>query len=77
MSKDSLSSPGVLSVARWRRLFEAALLERDPKALPSRLHDAKHAVMDRVEESFKDGFRCRATTTAGSAEYHQRASKVE
>ncbi len=48
-----LSSPGVLSVARWRRLFEAALLERDPKALPSRLHDAKHAVMDRVEESFK------------------------
>ena len=36
----------------WRPLFEAALLENDPMALPFRLREAKDAVMDRIEDSF-------------------------
>jgi hypothetical protein len=52
MSKDVTSHSLPPSVEAWRRLFEAALLERDPIVLPRRLQDAKHAVMDRIEDSF-------------------------
>jgi hypothetical protein len=47
------SVSGRFSVERWKCLFEAALLERDPEILPKRLLDAKHAVMDHIEDSFK------------------------
>ena len=52
MSKDVTSHSLPASVEAWRRLFEAALLERDAVVLPRRLQDAKHAVMDRIEGSF-------------------------
>lgn len=47
------SSSGILSAKRWKCLFEAALLERDPEILPKRLLDAKHAVMDHIEDSYR------------------------
>ena len=37
----------------WRQLFEHALLERDPAALPRRLQDAKNAILDRIEDSLR------------------------
>jgi hypothetical protein len=49
---NATSNTLVPSVEAWRRLFEAALLERDSFALPRRLQDAKHAIMDRIEGSF-------------------------
>ena len=39
------------STERWKRVFEVALLEKDRVALPGRLRDAKHAIMDRIEDS--------------------------
>ena len=44
------TSPAVTTTAArdWRRLFEAALLERDDSSLPHRLKAAKDAVMDRI-----------------------------
>jgi hypothetical protein len=44
-------SSSAASVAVWRQLFEAALLEGDPVALPRQLRDAKNAIMDRIEDS--------------------------
>jgi hypothetical protein len=47
MSRET--SPAVTTAARdWRRLFEAALLERDDSILPHRLKAAKKALMDRL-----------------------------
>jgi hypothetical protein len=43
--------PPMLSPQEWRKAFEAALRERDQTVLPSRLRDAKNAVMDRIEDS--------------------------
>jgi len=36
---------------KWKRLFESALFEKDRSALQARLQEAKHAIMDRVEDS--------------------------
>jgi len=36
----------------WKLLFEAALLEHDPRIRPYRLSEAKDAVLDRMEDSF-------------------------
>jgi len=38
--------------SNWRQKFESALLERDNSVLPRRLCDAKHAIVDRIEDSF-------------------------
>ena len=51
MKESATSSSSAASVAVWRRLFEAALLERDSVALPRQLQDAKNAIMDRIEDS--------------------------
>jgi len=51
MKENATSSSSVASFVIWRRLFEAALLERDPVVLSRRLHDAKNAIMDRIEDS--------------------------
>jgi hypothetical protein len=44
----SASSPD-----KWKRLFEAALLERDPVVLERRLQVAKDAILDHIEDSFR------------------------
>ncbi len=40
------------STSNWEKLFECALLERDPVAREQRLQNAKDAIMDRIEDSF-------------------------
>jgi hypothetical protein len=42
------SPAGTPGTHGWRRLFEAALLERDSSLMPRRLKDAKDAVLDRI-----------------------------
>ncbi len=49
----ALTSP-IESPDRWKFLFEAALLEKDRLALPGRLWEAKHAIMDRIEDSLQN-----------------------
>ena len=36
----------------WKSLYEAALLETDPKKLTERITIARSAILDRIEESF-------------------------
>ncbi|PYX38757.1 MAG: hypothetical protein DMG81_10960 [Acidobacteria bacterium] len=45
------TAPVLNSNEGWKRLFEAALFERDRSVLPARLLEAKHAIMDRIEDS--------------------------
>jgi len=35
---------------QWRTLYEAAVLELDFDKLPQRIAEAKHAIMDRIED---------------------------
>jgi hypothetical protein len=34
----------------WKQLYEIALIEGDPNKLPKRFAEARHAILDRVEE---------------------------
>ena len=34
----------------WKQLYEIALIEGDPKKIPNRFADARHAILDRAEE---------------------------
>ncbi len=34
----------------WRQLYEIAVLENDPSRIGGRIVDARHAILDRVEE---------------------------
>lgn len=34
----------------WKQLYEMAVLERDPSRVRGRIVDARHAILDRVEE---------------------------
>jgi hypothetical protein len=43
----------VKSTQTWQRLLREALLACDPFELKSRLHDAKHAIMDCIEDSLR------------------------
>lgn len=52
MSQRTIPPAASTSTRNWRQLFEAALLEQDSSILPSRLKDARDAVMDRIEDSF-------------------------
>jgi hypothetical protein len=40
-----------ISEANWQRLFEAALLEQDPRRFAERFQSARDAILDRIEES--------------------------
>jgi hypothetical protein len=33
----------------WRNFYRLAMLELDPVKLPSRIEDARHAILDRIE----------------------------
>lgn len=35
---------------RWIHAFQAAILELDPARLPEKVTEAKHAILDRIEE---------------------------
>ncbi len=66
------SPVGTPGTHRWRRLFEAALLERDNSLMPRRLKDAKDAVLDRITcDSHRFQVALRAQAVAGCAEHNQ------
>jgi hypothetical protein len=35
----------------WKKLYQLAIAERNPSQLPQRIMDARHAILDRIEES--------------------------
>ena len=41
---------GSVSLAKWRELYERAILELDNTKLPGRIVEARHAILDRAEE---------------------------
>ncbi len=44
--------PGSISLAsKWRELYECAVLELDNTKLPGRIVEARHAILDRAEET--------------------------
>ena len=51
MGENLVSPASPTLVNSWRRLYESALLERDPAVLRRRLQDARKAIMDRSEDS--------------------------
>jgi hypothetical protein len=52
--------------SNWRVLYEAAVLEIDPKKVPQRLADAQSAIMNRMEDLNKssDGSESQALMNA-------------
>ena len=38
----------------WRRLYETALLEKDPSKLIARISAARGAILDRIEDNLKN-----------------------
>lgn len=52
MTDDTRCAQSVCSGDHWKHLFKAALLEPDAEILARRLEEAKHAIMDRIEDSF-------------------------
>jgi|HubBroStandDraft_2_1064218.scaffolds.fasta_scaffold1361458_2 hypothetical protein len=52
MSEKIIPTSPAGSASNWEKLFECALLERDPAAREQRLQNAKDAIMDRIEDSF-------------------------
>lgn len=44
MAHDTINPPA------WRQAYETAVFETDPSRLANRIVDARHAILDRVEE---------------------------
>jgi len=45
-----MADAGDLAFPQWRALYEAAVLELDQDKLLQRIDEAKHAIMDRMED---------------------------
>ena len=47
-----MSTRAVPDPVRWRKLYQAAMLESDKSKLPTLLDNAINAVLDRLEDAF-------------------------
>jgi hypothetical protein len=50
-----MTNPTVPSLANWRELYTAALLETDNERLAGRIADAERAIIDRARQLFSAG----------------------
>jgi hypothetical protein len=51
--KNVTSDPAHLGSSNWQELFEAAVIEEDPRLLPLRLQHARDAIVGKIEDSFE------------------------
>ncbi len=51
--KHVTDDPAQFGSSNWQELFEAAVIEEDPKLLPLRLQEARDAIVGKIEDSFE------------------------
>jgi len=63
------SDPTSHQTTNWRSLYEAAIMESDGRKFLERITEAKHAIMDRLENLNRsnDGFETEALMNALNA----------
>jgi hypothetical protein len=53
MMKKAIPPPlSATSIQDWKRLFDEAIVEEDPKMFPARIQTARDAIVDKIEDSF-------------------------
>lgn len=52
MKKAITPTTSATLIQDWKRLFDEAIVEEDPKMIPMRIQTARDAIVDKIEDSF-------------------------